>query len=248
MQSSASDVAVIVGSCDKYSFAWPPFCHGLNKYWPNSPWPVYIVTNHLDAPCGQTLKIGDDPGWTETVRIALQTIDKPVVLWMADDAWLTAPPDMPTMLDWAGIVLRGEADYIRLTISHSELGDKTYPGETYPGDPRLFIVPPRFQYRASLHPALWNAEVFLSLLRDGESTWGFEIQGSKRAWSDDERFLCAKDAMTWPWPHRGNPDYQDYKSYGTPLIRGYWTAIAAKYAKCEGITLDPKAWRWQHNE
>lgn len=223
-----SDVAIIVGSCDKYHFAWPPFCHGLNKYWPDPPWPVYIVTNHLDAPCGQTLKIGDDPGWTGMVRTALQTINKPVVLWMADDAWLTAPPDTQAMMDWADIILRDEADYIRLTMSTNDPAD-----ETYPGDPRLFIVPARYEYRASLMPALWNVETFLSLLRDGESTWSFEIQGSKRAWSDDERFLCAKDTLTWRWPHRSDPDWH---GHSTPIVRGAWTPAAKEYARREGIT------------
>lgn len=227
-----NDVAVVVGSCDKYSFTWPPLCHGLNKYWSDPPWPIHIVTNHLDAPCGQTLKIGDDPGWTGTARIALQTINKPVVLWLADDIWLTAPPKMQNLIDWADIILRGEADYIRLNEGRDK-GDGTFSG-----DPRLFIVSARYEYRASLQPALWSTSKFLELLgADRDSAWSFEIESSKLAWSNDGRFLAAKDSLTLRWPNFADPDW---KNCQTPITRGHWTGAAKEYAKREGITID---WR-----
>lgn len=234
-----NDVAVVVGSCDAYHHAWPLFCHGLKKYWPNPLWPVYIVTNHLDAPCGQTLKIGNDPGWSRMVRRALRTVNKLVVLWMVEDAWLTAPPNTQNLMDWVEIILGGEADYIRLCEGFDH-------GETFPDDPRLFVVSARYQYRASLVPALWRTSKFMELLgRHRESPWTFEREGSKRAWSNDGRFLAAKDSLTWRWPHITDPDWQDYQ--GTPISKGRWTRLAKEYVRREGITIDwksnPHGWK-----
>lgn len=228
-----NDVAVIVGSCDKYRFAWPPLCHGLSKYWPDPPWPVYIVTNYLDAPCGQTLKIGDDPGWTGMARLALRTIDKPVVLWMDDDVWLTAPPKTQNLMDWAEIILKGEADYICL-------GQGLTRGKTFPGDPRLFIVSAKCKWRITLAPSLWRTSYFLELLGpDRESCWTFETMGNRRLRSDDGRRLSARDNLSWRWPNDLDPDWPS--GWKTPIVRGRWTRTAREYAEREGITIDWKS-------
>jgi len=158
---------------------------------------------------------------------------------MADDAWLTAPPRTQNIIDWANIILGGEADYIRLCEGLDS-------GKTFSGDPRLFIVSARYKYRASLVPALWWTSKFLGLLKEDnrESCWTFEIRGSERAWGDDERFLGAKDSLTLRWPHKTDPDWWGSQE---PIVRGQWTETAKEYAKREGITIDwegnPHGWR-----
>ena len=70
-----SDVTVVVGSVDKYSMAWPMFEHGFRKYWPDCPWKVQAITNFKDFPIGETIKIGQDKSWADSVRKGLEKVE-----------------------------------------------------------------------------------------------------------------------------------------------------------------------------
>ena len=70
-------VAIIVSSFDKYSTCWEPFAHGVSKYWPDCPYPIYLITNRKDFCIGQVtaLKIGVDQGWASNLKFALEQIN-----------------------------------------------------------------------------------------------------------------------------------------------------------------------------
>ena len=51
---------VLISTFDERSFAWKPFVHGMNKYWKDCPWEVKWMTNKLDAPMGEAIKIPEN--------------------------------------------------------------------------------------------------------------------------------------------------------------------------------------------
>ena len=58
----SEDIAFVVSSCDKYYFLWDPFFKTLEKYWPDCPFQLYLITNSLDYQNEKvkTLNIGED--------------------------------------------------------------------------------------------------------------------------------------------------------------------------------------------
>jgi len=225
------DVAVVVSSFDGFAATWKPFCHEFNKYWPDCPWPLKFITNELDAPCGETVKTGNDRNWTAMTRSALELIGVPIILWWHDDNWLVGPPNTQAILDFADIIRRGEADYVRLGPCRLDLETGIENLPTF-SDSRLFVIPANYEYRVSLQASLIRTVTFLALLRDGESCWAFEVNGSIRARSNDTRFLAAKECM-FPYPCGTNPNWGD-----EPVRRGLWSPTARLYAEREGIEID----------
>lgn len=209
------NVAVFVSTCDAYRRAWAPFCHGWRTYWPDCPWPLYFLTNHLDAPCGTSLQVGPDVGWGWMQRRGLEMLDEPVVLLMHEDYWLTARPDVAALADFARIVQGGGADKILLVSgSHTSVG-------TYGPDTRLQVHAEDSKWRTATH-GLWRRETLLALLRDDETPWGFEHAPPARS----ERYTILSVCKDKYWPHVPPPG---------ALKFGRWTKRARVYVEREGL-------------
>ena len=172
------NVTILVSTIDAWQIMWKPWCFYINKYWPDCPWPIRFVTNYLDPPCGETIKTGATLNWTAMIRQALRAIQTPLILYIHEDCWLAAPVDTRAVIEFAGIVARREAGHIRLHAN-----DQASQGGigSFPPDPRLFVIGPAAQYRTCLQAAIWRREIFLGLLREGESPWDFEINSHARA-------------------------------------------------------------------
>lgn len=224
-----NDVTILVGTLDPYNAAWPVFCHGMSKYWPELKWPVKAATNGLDFPCGDGLKVGAYKDWAQNTRRSLERLDTPVVLWMLEDSWLTAVPDTEVLSQFAQHIVDGKADYIRLINSNAV----TNAGLTS-FDDRLFVFSKTSKYRTSLCPSIWNRQVFIDLLKQGESIWDFEVKGTVR--SRDYMFCCT-NAWDWIYLPIAFPSKNSEWS-STPITRGKWTGSAKKYVAREGLSVD----------
>jgi len=221
-----------VGTLDLYKDVWQGLCHGLKKYWPDCPWPVWFITNKLDSPCGEAVKVGGDrTQWSQRMKRGLKQIKSPVILWLTSDNWITAPPDTGALVDFARYMLSKRIDHIRL-----------YPGwdhdrakGPFRHDPRLMVFTRNSPYRCSLKPSLWRRKVLIRLLRDGEEAWDFERLASKRSRELGDRFLAVKDWGYFPMVTAGDPSGDWVKS---PVVRGRWTKAAKAYCDREGLKVD----------
>jgi hypothetical protein len=221
-----SQVSILVSTHDRYRAVWPPFCHGLRKYWPDCPWPVWFVTNRLKSPCGLAVRTGRDANWTRMLRAVLERIDSPVILYLHEDYWLDAPVDTPALEAYASLVAQGKADYVGLYPSWSN--PKVRRAGACQHDPRLSHYAPDSAYRTSLQAAFWRRGYFQGLLRDGESPWQFERNSNARV-VDGGRHLCVEDDSAFHYPLRPK---------GGPVYRGEWTRDAVVYAEREGLSID----------
>jgi hypothetical protein len=228
-----NDIVLLVGSHDRYSAAWPPFCHAMRKYWPDCPWPIKFITNRKSAPCGESLKVGGGRDFSRNTKRALEQVGVPVVLWTQEEHWLTERPDTEALKEFAEIVLKGEANHIRLISGWT---GKVRAKGAYEPDPRLLIFADDSAYRTSVHMGFWNVEVFGSLLRPGESVWEFETKGSKR--SGHHQFLCVREHKYVRYVvNTKDKSYQSPYSAG-PITKGKWSVAARKYAQEEGLEID----------
>ena len=84
------NIALIVGSCDKYHFLWDKFSFLLDKYWDKGiDIPKYIITQNVDPKIHNIQSIlVETPLYTTGLRKALDTIKNEYVLWLQDDYFL----------------------------------------------------------------------------------------------------------------------------------------------------------------
>jgi hypothetical protein len=222
-----SKVAVVVSTFDRHAAAWPPFCHGFKKYWPDCPWPLKWMVNRRDPPCGEALKTGGDMTWSTMIRKALEMLEEPVFLTIVEDCWLTAPTNTQALVEFSEIILRDEADVIQLSYG----GLKARKAD-FPGDPRLFIYREDVVFRASLMSGLWRVSTFLQILNPAWDNWQFEVN-AKPPPGTDHRWLRINQPGFLTYVSHHHPDYGM-----SAVASGGWTSAAEKYAKIEGLQID----------
>lgn len=227
------DIAVVVSSCDRFAPVLPPFCHGLHKYWPDCPWPLRFVMNSVDAPCGETVRMGDDGGvygWSSASRRALEGMDEPVVLWTHDDNWISQPVNTGAIISLVRLFERSDLHLIRLSSCYAST---IFQGD-YKHDERLRVIRPDSRQRCSLQPSLWRQSTLIELLIDGESPWWFEGMAPHRSEEIRGDFLCCGAGFL---PLR----YMSHVDPGWPeeaVRRGRWTRSARNYCQAEGLDVD----------
>jgi hypothetical protein len=165
-------------------------------------------------------------------RVALGQVKTPVMLLLHEDYWLADYVDTKAMEAFADVILRGDADHVRIRPTWSW---KVYAGEPFVGDERLVHFAPTSWYR-SANVGLYRIETYLSLMRDGETAWQFDFRSNDRipkAWND--RFLCTR---TYHLPYVV-PTLPSWEQYLQGIVwRGKWTLAAVEYARREGLEID----------
>lgn len=213
------NVSILVSTFDGYQMCWEPFCYGLRKYWHDVPYELAFITNHLLAPCGRSIRVGQDRGWANNLIEALKQTPTPYVIYAQEDYWLNKPVDTAQIRSYVELMEQDRADYIRLFPVPP-------PDEPFADDERLGVISTNSGYRASLQMALWRKEVLIDILKTDETGWAFELEGTIRSRKYGARFLSVKKAR-----------------YGisyifTAIVNGEWTKAAHEYAANEGIYVD----------
>lgn len=211
------NLVILVSTFDSYQPCWAPFCHGIQKYWPDCPFPIYFVTNQLDAPCGKSIKVGPDYGWSKNLQFALNQITEDYVIYCQEDYWLKQQVDTSEIIAYSQFLAAGIVDHIRLHPVPP-------PDHNFYPDARLGIIDRDAEYRVSLQMGLWRKSVLLDAITHSPNGWHFEKHGAKFVAKDD-RFLSVKV--------NHGIDY-----VFTAVIDGKWSGHAYDYAEQEGIEVD----------
>jgi len=215
-----SKVAVLVTSCDKYRDLWEPFFTLFFKYWGDCPYPVYLGTNHLkyDNERVKTIAVGDDTDWSSGFRGMLEEIPHPYVIVLIEDYLLTQPVDTARIDRLVSYMEDKGAGCLRLYPCPG-------PDLPCPDNPEVGEISKGADYRLSLQAAIWNRQTLLELLREGESAWELEINGTERTNDLDVPFLCVIGDSPIPY-------------FCTGVVKGKWVKEAVKLCETEGIEVD----------
>lgn len=183
---NAPSIGVLVISCDKYSDIWAPFFHCFRRFWPECPYPTYLLTNHLtpDFQGVAVIQIGTDLSWSENVLNALKSLDEDYVLMFIDDLLLNRKVDLRRLEQIVQWVAIERPPYVQLV--QSEVPDSPY-------NDLVGRVLPGTLYRTSTVLSLWKKETLQALLKPGESAWDFELIGSARSDSFGDFFRSWAD-------------------------------------------------------
>jgi len=84
-------------------------------------------------------------------------------------------------------------------------------------------------YRLSTEAAIWDKQVLLGLLRQGERPWELEVLGSDKTNALDVPFLSI---------NRNDDNAYPISYFCTAVVHGKWALGAMKFCRKEGIHVD----------
>jgi hypothetical protein len=179
--------SVLVVSCDRYRDLWKPFFHLFSKYWPDCRFPLYLGANFLSVehPGVISLHAGEDKSWSMNLRFFLQQIPSEYVLLLLEDFFLDQQVNSGIIENHLNSLHKLGGTVLRLfpnpPFDYALTGQQGLGG--------LHSLAP---YRISLQAALWNKAKLQQLIRDAESSWEFELNGTKRSRTEARGYYCVK--------------------------------------------------------
>ena len=143
-----------------------------------------------------TIKVGKDISWSDNLLRGIQELKNDYILVLLDDLLLKNKISNNYFNQISNWVSKNDPNYLRLCISHKPNYFDDLIGE----------LPKFTPYKTSTMPSIWKKSVLKELLKEGESAWDFEINGSKRAYKYD-RFYAV---------------YNNFIFYKNSIIKGKW--------------------------
>ncbi len=180
--------AVLVCSSDGYQDLWRPFFQLFWRHWPDCSYPVYLGSGLKKYDDSRVVTLHSfDRNWTASFRQYLEQIQSEYVLVLLEDFFLNQPVNSAS--------IQAHLDSLHaLNGSVLRLVPKPGPDILLPSHPGVGRLHRDAPYRVSLQAAFWNRMDVLALLRDGESAWEFEWNGTERSRVFPSLFLATEKA------------------------------------------------------
>src|SRR5579864_5344644 len=212
-------MSILVASCDSYSDVWPLFFGCFWKYWPDCPYPVYLGSNSTSYtdPKVRLLLIGDDLSWATSTRRMLERIASPYILMFVEDDTLMRKVESSAIESSLEALKTLNGGYLRLRPLPP-------PNQSIPSHSSIGVIARSAPFRCALQPSIWKKQLLIDLLKDGESPWGMEINGTIRSRKLAPAFYCTCSDLL--------------KCNFNAVIGGKWHRSAFRLARREGIRVD----------
>lgn len=238
------DCSILVNTCDSFEDCWDPFFRLWSLYGPGGGSPVYLNTEfkhyvHPEVPviamkscAGKPLK-GGRASWSQCLKWALESLDTSLVLYLQEDYFLTGPVDEDALAGYADMML----EHAGIPCIHlTREGIPARAPSQYAG---LFGSDPSYPWYVCCQASLWRRDILLSLLRDVESAWKFELYGSMRARYSKLDFLTV-DPQLFTCGEEGEKGrgYQIIPYIFTGIVHGKWYRPVVDLFDRHGIEMD----------
>ena len=222
LTSIKETLTVIVSSCDAFFDVWKPFAFFLRTYWADCPLRIFLIVNELRIASRMItpLPVGPDRGWATNLRIALEHITTPYVLYAQEDYFFSDRVDSNGLArDFAEMMELGADSLCLRARTHVERAFR-------PLNERFGVVPIDSDGRTRNQITLWKRDALHSVLRDGESGWEMERDGSDRT----------RHMQILSYARRNNTPVPYLMS---AIVRGLWTPEAIAMCSAQGLTIVP---------
>ncbi len=159
-------VAFMVVSCDKYADLWDPFFHCFRKYWPDCPYPIYLVTNEKECrePGVTVIQIGEDKSYSDNLKVAISRIKEPwVILWL-EDVMLSQTVQTERLQN---IIQQAQS----IPVGYLKIGPDLPLSYSNSEESEIGPIPVGVRYRSAVGIALYQIETLKKLLIPGASAW-----------------------------------------------------------------------------
>jgi hypothetical protein len=200
-----------------------PFFAFFFKYWPDCPFPIYLITETKTFADKRVrmINLGTDFGWANNMIKALDTIPEKSFIYFLEDVFIMEKVDTARIVRLLELMRKDNVSCLRLSPTPG-------PDATYGTSKELGIIDQNAPYRVSTMTAIWDKAAFKRLLKPGENAWQMELDGTKRAHGMKELFLSV-------WPKN-----TAIHIFITAIKRGRWQYDAIKLCEREGVPVVTK--------
>lgn len=211
------DISFVVLSCDRYGDLWDPFFGCLERYWPDCPFKVHLVTNDAkyERPGVSVVNIGPDRDYASNLIAVVNAVTTPWIILWVEDYFFSKRIDTARLLSILQEAVGKGADYLKLTedapLSYDEANGA-----------RVGEIPRGVRYRSAIGTALYRKETLRKLLIPGMSIWQLDKSGKSNELPDVFMALTRGAARTPPLPSIN------------AVIKGRWHWFAPSFLRREG--------------
>jgi hypothetical protein len=218
----AESVSIVVSSCDRFFDAWRPFAFFFRKFWPDCPFPVYLIANRLRirSRAMEAIQTGADRGWASNMQLALERIRTPYILYLQEDYFLTGPVRTEQLASDFSYAMKTDA------ASFCFCGLALLEPEAARADAEFGAIPTTSKGRTRCQVTLWQRDALAAALRPGETAWDMEARGSER--TRDMTMLTYFRNDNVPVPY-----------LISAIVRGLWTTEAIDLCRAHNFRLNP---------
>lgn len=212
-------MTIVVLSCSKNEDTFLPFCHFMERYYPNHPRVIYF-TDGIINPFYKTIAIDMTlEKWTRGFREFLNCIDDDYVLLMIDDCFIRQPVDTKR-IDEALSIIQKEKNVACMNFEKAwDVRDlqTNYDGWKVREHGR--------DYEVSLMCGLWDKEKLLKVVDRDCSPWVIELEQDGKGF---DYYINSGDYII-DW------GYRTFQPCGK--VKGVWTQEAKDFLKTEGFII-----------
>lgn len=168
------EIAIVVLSYDGFHELWQPFFDCFFKCWPDCPYRIYLLNNHLPFSDKRinNLLVGDDISWSDSLIKGLNLIEEKRVFFLYDDAFIYNIDLECLQKQFENCIANNYLSLmIRPSLFVSKLGNNIPPA----------LIPQNALYRNALFCNLIERIHLLNVLQVNESAWDFELIGNLRS-------------------------------------------------------------------
>ena len=167
-------LSILVLSCDDYSDLWDDFFSFKERYWPDCPFPTYLVndTKQYDRKGITVLNAGAGVKWSTRVRKALERIETPYVCPILDDHYIIRSVNTQHFQELLDYTIANNVTYLAFERRAFIQPEKEWQYR----EMNLVAIPKHLKYGINTSGAIWNKEEYMKLIgKEDYSPWKFEI-------------------------------------------------------------------------
>lgn len=178
------NLGIAVFSSDPYSDFWEIFFDSWFRYSGLEMFPIYLITSTKTFQDKRVTVINAPElvlcSWSNRIKAGLMKIQHEYLLVVTEDLLCLKKIDEANLLNLIRFIKSTNCTCLRL-VPDASLHPQMDGWEIC----RIFDWS---MHRASLQMSIWKREALVELIKEGESPWEFEINGSQRSRSDENYF------------------------------------------------------------
>lgn len=189
-------LAVVIQTCDKYSFCWEGWNYYFQKYWDfSNNCKVYFLNEEKEINFPSIIHAPTGKGeWSDRLRKGLESIPEQYILYMQEDFWLSMSIDI---LHYFRLFKHLSMDALRIGKDNKKFFlYKTFYAKNIP----LNKFSKRSRFLLCHQACIWDKNFFLSCLEKNENPWINEFAGTKRIRSRKETVNIFFTPLKWYIP------------------------------------------------
>lgn len=166
------DMALVIIGYDPYKDVWNHYFRLLKKYWPDNPFPVYLVNNEdpgIEYEGVTVINCGNDAEWSRKAQIATQKVKEKYICLLLEDFFTRDYVETEKVLKALRFIKEKDIKYYKLT-TFSKFNTPRYENYKF-----LYTIPKNKPYGISLQAAIWEKDFLVDKLgTDNYNAWTFE--------------------------------------------------------------------------